>query len=264
MLLAESPSVDIDQEVGVAGNAVLDTALDFAEAELTNPEDASLYPDMDLADLLNLQTNNDTIQNPSSGWSPSNRRKTHFMDWTGQIEQAASPFNVSIPTLPTHTPRSFVLRTKVRRDASRTANLILHMLKAYPLMLQDNSLPPFIHPSLISSDAENDDMEPLNNCISLVHMLSSRVRGSRKLFWRNVRMECERLCAEVGGVLLPRPEVLEANGSLQHLELNEWELLAAMQALSIYILIRLDEGETDHNNIDSLLIATVIVGLSSL
>lgn len=32
-----------------------------------------------------------------------------------------------------------------------------------------------------------------------------------------------------------------------------------MQALSIYILIRLDEGETDHNNLDSLLLATVTV-----
>ena len=36
-----------------------------------------------------------------------------------------------------------------------------------------------------------------------------------------------------------------------------------MQALSIYIFIRLDEGETDHNNFVSLLITTVIVGLAS-
>lgn len=53
-----------------------------------------------------------------------------------------------------------------------------------------------------------------------------------------------------------------ADGLFQHLSLNKWELLAAMQALSIYILIRLDEGETDHNNSDSLLLATVIVGLA--
>jgi hypothetical protein len=30
-----------------------------------------------------------------------------------------------------------------------------------------------------------------------VHMISSGVQGSRKLFWKNVRMECERLCEEV-------------------------------------------------------------------
>lgn len=38
------------------------------------------------------------------------------------------------------------------------------------------------------------------------------------------------------------------------------EALAGMQALSIYILVRLDEGETDDNNLDYLLITTVIVG----
>ncbi|KAJ6086544.1 hypothetical protein N7467_005458 [Penicillium canescens] len=83
-------------------------------------------------------------------------------------------------------------------------------------------------------------MEPLDNCINLVHMISGGMRGSRKLFWRNVRMECERLCAE-------------------HLKLTKWELLAAMQALSIYIIIRLDEGETDYNSFDSLLFATAIL-----
>jgi hypothetical protein len=35
-----------------------------------------------------------------------------------------------------------------------------------------------------------------------------------------------------------------------------------MQALSIYILIRLYEGETAHNNLDFLLLATVTVGLA--
>ena len=47
------------------------------------------------------------------------------------------------------------------------------------------------------------------------------------------------------------------------LELNKWDLLAAMQALSIYVLIRVDEGETDHNNFDALLIAAVKVGPSA-
>lgn len=41
--------------------------------------------------------------------------------------------------------------------------------------------------------------------------------------------------------------------------MNTWELLAAMQALILYILVRLDEGETDHNNLDFLMIETVTV-----
>lgn len=43
------------------------------------------------------------------------------------------------------------------------------------------------------------------------------------------------------------------------MNLSKWELLAAMQALSIYVLIRLDEGETDYNNFDFLLITAVTV-----
>lgn len=43
--------------------------------------------------------------------------------------------------------------------------------------------------------------------------------------------------------------------------MNAWELLAGLQALSIYILIRLEEGETEHNNLDSMLQTMVIVSL---
>lgn len=49
------------------------------------------------------------------------------------------------------------------------------------------------------------------------------------------------------------------NERCQYLELNRWEALAALQALSIYILIRVDEGETEHNNLDFLLLSAVTV-----
>ncbi|KAJ5731961.1 hypothetical protein N7493_003442 [Penicillium malachiteum] len=83
-------------------------------------------------------------------------------------------------------------------------------------------------------------MEALDNCISLVYMMNSGTNGSHKLFWRNVRMECARLCSEAW-------------------KLSSWGLLAAMQSVSIYILFRLDEGETEHNDFDSLLINTVTI-----
>jgi len=47
----------------------------------------------------------------------------------------------------------------------------------------------------------------------------------------------------------------------QNQTLDKWELLGAMQALSVYVLIRLDEGETEHNNVDHLLEKAVIVSL---
>jgi hypothetical protein len=36
-----------------------------------------------------------------------------------------------------------------------------------------------------------------------------------------------------------------------------------MQALSIYIIIRLDEGQTEHNNFDSVIITLVKVSRSA-
>jgi hypothetical protein len=42
---------------------------------------------------------------------------------------------------------------------------------------------------------------------------------------------------------------------------SKWELLAAMQALAVYLILRLDEGETEHNGLDSLLAASVTVSI---
>ncbi|PYH43074.1 uncharacterized protein BP01DRAFT_301762 [Aspergillus saccharolyticus JOP 1030-1] len=147
----------------------------------------------------------------------------------------------SIPAVPTQNIRSLIQRPRLHNGAQRTANLIFHALKSYPkMMLRDRNLPPFIHPHMVFSDAEGTSMEPLTNCLSLVHMTSSPAESTRKLFWKNVHWECERLYTEYN-------------------TLTRWQLLAAMQALSIYLIIRLDEGETEYNDFDLLLLSTVTV-----
>lgn len=40
---------------------------------------------------------------------------------------------------------------------------------------------------------------------------------------------------------------------------DKWELLATAQALLVYLLVRLAEGETKHNNFDELLLGTFAV-----
>jgi hypothetical protein len=166
------------------------TNLDFANAG--NEYFGWHDPDADLTDFFNLEAIPETAQ-CSSLLSPT--FIPHSAPTIGQRvqgQQIAPPL-VSIPMQLTYAARSLIRRTNMELGTQRTASLILHTLKSYPLMmLRNNTMPPFIHPRLISSDVENNDMEPLNNCISLVHMLGSRVPGSRKLFWKNVRMECER------------------------------------------------------------------------
>ncbi|KAI0382483.1 hypothetical protein F5Y04DRAFT_252746 [Hypomontagnella monticulosa] len=194
--------------------------------------------DMGFADFWNTQMNEPYLSPASSSVV---RRSIPSIDQAVLAQQGLFSPGISIPATPSGAIRSLVQRPKRHAGAQRISNLTLRTLKSYPLMmLRHNTLPPIIHPSLVSRDVENAHMEPLTNCLSLVHMISSGVQGSRKLFWKNVRLECERLSEE-------------------YPKLSRWELLAAMQAITIYVLIRLDEGETDHNNLDLLLVKTVIV-----
>lgn len=200
-LVAYSPSIEYRQEASNDGGTILDSALVISDPEFANIGGDHLDwddPNIDFANFLNPQTNDETVQYPSSGSLSFVRHSTPSTDQTVQVQQAIYSLNVPIPTLPTSTVRSLIQRPKVKTGAQRIANLILHTLKSYPLMmLRHNTLPPFIHPRLISSDVENNHMEPITTCIRLVHMISSGVQGSRKLFWKNVRLECERLCEEV-------------------------------------------------------------------
>jgi hypothetical protein len=238
----DSPNGENRQEAGNNGVPII------SDAEFASLGDGYIDwndPDLDFTGFLDPTMNDEAYQYPSPTTSSSAYRSTPSTEETAEVQEAAvreaaSSSRLSIPATPSLRIRSLIQRPKLKAGSQRTANLILYTLKSYPrMMLRKTTLPPFIHPRLAFSDLENNHMEPLTNCISLMHMISSGVQGSRKLFWKNVRMECEKLIEE-------------------YLNMNKWGLLAAMQALSIYILLRVEEGETDDNNIDFLLIMTVV------
>lgn len=214
--MGESFSTENRQKPSEADDPTFDSGLAATNLDFADTEDEHLGEDIIFSDFLPAQTQVKTAYYPS--------------------------FEItSLLDVPTALARSFDRRPDIKNGSQRIANLLLHNLKSYPeMIMRHNSLPPFVHPFSISNDAENDDMEPLTNCLNLVHMLSSPHRGSRKLFWKNVRLECERWCAE-------------------YLEMNLWQLVTAMQALLIYILIRLGEGATDHDDLDALLVRTVVL-----
>ncbi|KAK8108096.1 uncharacterized protein PG998_010109 [Apiospora kogelbergensis] len=152
--------------------------------------------------------------------------------------RAVSIHNIlTIPRSPSNNNRSIIRRAKIKTGAQRVATLIYHTLKSYPLMMmRDNALPPFIHQQMASSDTGS---ESLHNCISLMHLHNSGLPGSRKLFWRNVRQECERLSKDPS-------------------KLGYVEIVAALQALSMYIIIRFGDEEAEEGDIDAMLTMTVI------
>ncbi|KAF2160398.1 hypothetical protein M409DRAFT_29244 [Zasmidium cellare ATCC 36951] len=155
------------------------------------------------------------------------------------FQQLIPPQQDSIPMAPEPNVRSMIARSRPDSKSQRTIKLIKHTLKSYLRVMQhDSTLPPFIHPGLATASVGTGRMEPMANCMSLMHMLNGEIRGSNKLFWKNVQLESDRLMAECTSM-------------------TKLELLAAMQALSIYIFVRLDEGETNDNDLDEMLQATV-------
>jgi hypothetical protein len=174
-LETSSPIIENRQEAGDGGDVNLETTAGVSDLEFANLEGESFdwnYSNIDFGDLFNPQTNDRTVE----------------------IQQAISASNQLIPTISTYTRRSLFLRPNIRTGAQRVANLILYTLKSYPLMmLNHKNLPPFIHPSFITPHDENKQMEPLTNCISLLHMISNGAQASRRLFWKMVQLECERL-----------------------------------------------------------------------
>ncbi|KAF1981558.1 hypothetical protein K402DRAFT_398431 [Aulographum hederae CBS 113979] len=234
-LIADPSGVDQPESLHNDGQVLFDDAIS-SEPDFANIGGDFLnfdIPDIDFGDLLNPETNFGVAEGSPS--SPSSLVR-HSVALTGQT----GPMRFeSIPPVPSSTIRMLIERPKPNSGPQRISDIIFHTLKSYPLMmLQHDTLPPFIHPQMTSLDVGDTDIEPLTNCINLVRMISSGARGSRKLFWKNVRMECEHLRHE-------------------HSILNDWEAFTAMQALCIYTLIRLDEGETEYNNFDYLLITTI-------
>jgi hypothetical protein len=197
-LVAGHPGVDDRQNASEDSNIIHDGTVVTPDLDFTNLEEDYLdgnNTDINFADFINPQTNDPGLVSEALS---SVHFSTPPTTQTTREQQHLFAATSSIPLAPSGIIRLLVHRPKMQTGAQRIANLILHNLKSYPLMmLRYNTLPPFIHASLVSSDVENVDMEPLNNCISLVHMISSGVKGSRMLFWNNVRMECERFSSEV-------------------------------------------------------------------
>ena len=201
-----------------------DPTFTFPDLDTTNFPDPNFGQDLIEWDTLDLtlpqlndpefhvesQSTNEAVQYPSPPDSSS----------VTQVSTPSPPYQqfFTIPHFPTYDRRSLIPRTKRSTGAQRTATLILNTLKSYPLMMSRNkTLPPFIHPKILELDLDDGNgkgnaMEPLANCVTLMHMIGSEVKGSRKLFWKNVRFECERLCSEVR-YLIPvfSNDILEEN-----------------------------------------------------
>lgn len=188
--------------------------------------------------------------------------------WFGP-QSVETALESQIPRLPTFDMPSILRRQHADAGAQRVSQIIVQTLKSYPqMMMQQKHPPPFLHNSMLAAttaDGILDSLEPWHNCMSLVYMANSKIKGSRRLFWRNVQTECERFCQRVClyMISIAAPCLSElTDRQLKYSELDAWELLATMQALAIYVIMRIDETTEENQQdarIDGLLLRAVTV-----
>jgi hypothetical protein len=229
--LPELSNIDIGSQAKLDSWNASDSLFDFSAHDFASlPNDLfNAYPDVNL-ELMPTEFGESASSIPAP---PGSDNVLATTSWYG-------PAYVPIPRAPTTSIRSFQRHTNYQPRSVHMSHLIIQTLRSYPLMLlRGDALPPYIHPNFISQPI--DDLEPLTTCLSLIHMLrAAPSTATRRLFWRNVRLECERFLSE-------------------YTTMSRLTVLAAIQALSIYCLLRIREGETEENNVDALLLNTVVV-----
>lgn len=151
---------------------------------------------MNLGDNIEWDIPNFDVSNPLESSSSSIQDLAYPLDYAAEMEPLDIMTSLSTPVLPAPKIRSLFQRPNIRR-ADTTANFMKQILNSYPIMLlQHETLPPFIHPQCVALSNEGD-IEPLTNCLNLMRMISNRDIGSKKLFWKMARSECERFRVEV-------------------------------------------------------------------
>lgn len=82
--------------------------------------------------------------------------------------------------------------------AQQNATYILQMIRPYPsMMTRKDTLPPFIHSCLGSSDLGLAFPEPLANCLSIARMFVWRTPETRDFVWKTIWAEQRRLAEKV-------------------------------------------------------------------
>ena len=103
-------------------------------------------------------------------------------------------------------PKAFNPRTMRSHQFSLNREYMLCTLRSYPFMMvpgKTRTLPAFIHPQSLGYKRKNDRFlnnrlsSPLENCLAIVQMWSVKNKANAQLIWRTIRMEQERVLAEV-------------------------------------------------------------------
>jgi hypothetical protein len=107
--------------------------------------------------------------------------------------------SVSPVSLQWKLPKVLGRRTKDTPSAQMATFMLAQTIASFPYMMtRQENFPPFIHPRSYNYSSDNNELpDILRDCMGLAHMFQTKKRESDRMFWRLVRMEQEKLYAQV-------------------------------------------------------------------
>ena len=162
-----------------------------------------------------------------------------------------SPFIQTSGPSPSHLGRSFIVQN----------------LRSYPRMMLDSmNLPPFIHPSTVSIAGDKEfptelpKPESLSICRNIVQIYLTKTKQTAAFVWRTITTEQERMSEDVSQSCY-FGQIASTDICIQYLEGDEWNVLAMLQTITIFILLRIFDEDAFTVDFDNQLVQTMTVRL---
>jgi hypothetical protein len=102
-------------------------------------------------------------------------------------------------------PKTLKRRSIDSAQAPKASMILGQIIASFPYMMtRKETFPPFIHHRCHDYFQDSHELpEILKDCMGLSHMFHTKTKESNKMFWRSVRMEQEKLHAQVRSALMP-------------------------------------------------------------
>lgn len=232
-------------------------------ADLTPQNDlALLEPDagfVEVSDMdINISPNGYSINGSPINWCIPGPTPSLTLDATFSTPADCmfhTPYLVLRPMErypPPTSPKSPFIHAYLPAGSQIGRTFILQNLKSYATALATKNVPPFIHGTSLPSPDPSSDQTPtcttppplptLEICKSIVSLYTTKTPATSSFVWRTITMEKDRFMNEYAGG-------------------DEWTVLSMLQAVMVYILLRIFDEDSFSAEFDRDLTSAMTVRL---
>jgi len=138
-------------------------------------------------------------------------------------------------------PRSPFIHTQLSAGSQIGRTFLLQSLQSYATLLSTSTLPPFIHnTSLPTYRPSPPSSAPLEICKSIVDLYMNKTAATSPFIWRSVTTEKDCFIKQLE-------------------DTDEWTMLSMLQAITVYIFLRIFDESSFSVDFDREFIAAMIV-----